>query len=29
MKELKGHVFHKKRKWRCPKCEKVKMQKHR
>jgi hypothetical protein len=26
MKELKGHIFHKQRKWRCPKCSKVKMQ---
>jgi len=26
MKELKGHIYHKKRKWRCPKCERVKMQ---
>jgi hypothetical protein len=27
MKELKGHIYHKKRKWKCPKCEKVRMQK--
>jgi len=27
MKELKGHIFHKKRKWRCPRCQKIKMQK--
>jgi hypothetical protein len=27
MKELKGHIFHKKRKWRCPQCQKIKMQK--
>jgi hypothetical protein len=27
MKELKGHIYHKQRKWRCPKCHKVKMQK--
>ena len=27
MKELKGHIFHGKRKWRCPQCQKVKMQK--
>lgn len=27
MKELKGHIFHKNRKWMCPKCQKVKMQK--
>jgi transposase-like protein len=26
MRELKGHVFHKMRKWRCPKCHKIKMQ---
>jgi Zn finger protein HypA/HybF involved in hydrogenase expression len=26
MKEMKGHIFHKKRKWRCPKCAKVRMQ---
>lgn len=27
MKELKGHIFHGKRKWRCPQCGKIKMQK--
>ncbi len=27
MTELKGHIFHKKRKWRCPQCQKIKMQK--
>jgi len=27
MEELKGHIYHKKRKWRCPKCGKAKMQK--
>ncbi len=27
MKELKGHVYHKQRKWRCPICARVKMQK--
>jgi hypothetical protein len=27
MKELKGHIYHKNRKWRCPKCDKVRMQK--
>jgi hypothetical protein len=27
MKELKGHIYHKKRKWRCPTCDKVRMQK--
>jgi hypothetical protein len=26
MKELKGHIFHKQRKWQCPKCSKVRMQ---
>jgi hypothetical protein len=26
MKELKGHVYHKQRKWRCPKCNRVRMQ---
>jgi hypothetical protein len=26
MKELKGHIYHKKRKWRCPKCKRVRMQ---
>jgi DNA-directed RNA polymerase subunit RPC12/RpoP len=29
MKEIGGHIFHKKRKWRCPKCGRVKMQKPR
>jgi hypothetical protein len=28
MKELKGHIYHKKRKWRCPKCNRVRMQAH-
>ena len=27
MKERKGHLFHKQRKWVCPQCRKVKMQK--
>jgi hypothetical protein len=27
MKELKGHIYHKKRKWRCPGCNRVTMQK--
>ena len=27
MKELKGHIFHGKRKWRCPLCQKIKIQK--
>jgi hypothetical protein len=26
MTELKGHVYHKKRKWKCPKCNRVRMQ---
>ena len=26
MTELKGHIYHKKRKWRCPQCNRVKMQ---
>lgn len=26
MKELKGHIYHKKRKWKCPKCNRVRMQ---
>jgi len=26
MKELKGHIYHKKRKWKCRKCGRVKMQ---
>jgi rubrerythrin len=29
MQEVKGHVFHKKRKWRCPRCKRVRMQKPR
>jgi hypothetical protein len=29
MKELKGHIYHKQRKWKCPKCSKIRMQKHR
>jgi len=27
MKEVKGHIFHKKRKWKCPQCGVVRMQK--
>jgi hypothetical protein len=27
MNELKGHIYHKNRKWKCPKCDKVRMQK--
>jgi hypothetical protein len=26
MKELKGHIYHKQRKWKCPQCNRVKMQ---
>jgi hypothetical protein len=26
MRELKGHIYHKKRKWCCPKCKRVRMQ---
>ena len=26
MKELKGHIYHKKRKWKCPACARVRMQ---
>jgi hypothetical protein len=26
MKELKGHIYHKKRKWKCPRCSRVRMQ---
>jgi hypothetical protein len=26
MVEIKGHIFHKKRKWTCPQCKRVKMQ---
>jgi len=29
MTELKGHIYHKQRKWKCPKCKKVRMQKHK
>jgi hypothetical protein len=29
MKEVKGHIFHKQRKWACPKCAKIKMQKQK
>ena len=27
MKECKGHIYHKQRKWKCPKCARVRMQK--
>lgn len=26
MKELKGHIYHKQRKWKCPQCNRVRMQ---
>jgi hypothetical protein len=26
MKELKGHIYHKQRKWKCPKCGRIRMQ---
>jgi hypothetical protein len=29
MKEFKGHIYHKQRKWMCPKCAKVRMQKQK
>jgi len=29
MKELKGHIYHKKRKWKCPKCGRARMQAQR
>jgi len=29
MKELKGHIYHKQRKWKCPKCGKIRMQKQK
>jgi hypothetical protein len=29
MKEVKSHIFHKQRKWKCPKCAKVRMQQQR
>jgi predicted RNA-binding Zn-ribbon protein involved in translation (DUF1610 family) len=29
MKELKGHIYHKQRKWKCPQCGKVRMQRPR
>ena len=28
MRELKGHIYHKQRKWKCPKCNRVRMQEH-
>jgi transposase-like protein len=29
MMEVKGHVYHKQRKWKCPKCGKARMQKQK
>ncbi len=29
MIELKGHIYHKQRKWKCPKCKKVRMQRQK
>lgn len=29
MKELKGHIYHYQRKWKCPRCGKVRMQKQK
>jgi hypothetical protein len=29
MKELKGHIYHKQRKWKCGLCGKVRMQKQK
>jgi transposase-like protein len=29
MKEVKGHIYHRHRKWKCPNCNKVKMQKQK
>jgi hypothetical protein len=29
MREIKGHIYHKQRKWKCPKCAKVRMQKQK
>jgi ssDNA-binding Zn-finger/Zn-ribbon topoisomerase 1 len=26
MKEIKGHIYHQQRKWKCPNCAKVRMQ---
>src|ERR1017187_7690102 len=27
MQEIKGHIYHRQRKWKCPKCAKIRMQK--
>ena len=29
VEEVKGHVFHKQRKWRCPRCGRARMQQAR
>jgi hypothetical protein len=29
MREVKGHIYHQQRKWKCPKCATVRMQKRR
>jgi transposase-like protein len=29
MREMKAHIFHKQRKFRCPKCHRARMQKLR
>jgi len=29
MKEVKGHIYHRQRKWKCPNCNKVRMQKQK
>jgi hypothetical protein len=29
LKELKGHIYHKNRKWKCPGCSRIRMQKPR
>ena len=29
MKEIKGHIYHQQRKWKCPKCANVRMQKQK
>jgi hypothetical protein len=29
MREMKGHIYHQQRKWRCPKCATVRMQKQK
>jgi hypothetical protein len=29
MKEVKGHIYHKQRKWKCAQCGKIRMQKQK